>query len=239
VTTPQQPELRRSGRSAADPKGRKALEDTTLPPDGGPIGGVPADNRPGHHPDVEQDKPDLDAVAEALGTRPRRRPRARSSANTKTRRRTAMNDPIAMLKQDHKDVSAMLKTLADSRPGARRRSTVEKLTAALTLHMEFEEQWIYPIVSEEIDEESAEEASIEHELARQGLAELNRLVDEPGFGAAVAMLTAGIKHHVKEEEGEMFPSLKQELDREALSELGDELAATKSAQRRGRRSRAA
>jgi hemerythrin-like domain-containing protein len=106
--------------------------------------------------------------------------------------------------------------------------------------MEFEEQRIYPLVAQEIDEESAEEASIEHELAREGLAEVNRLVDEPGFGAAVAMLTAGIKHHVKEEEGEMFPSLKQTLDRDSLSELGDELAATKSAQRRGRRpSRAA
>jgi len=151
-----------------------------------------------------------------------------------------MNDPVAMLKQDHKEVSAMLKTLTDSRPGSRRRSTVEKLTAALTLHMEFEEQRIYPLVAQEIDEESAEEASIEHELAREGLAEVNRLVDEPGFGAAVAMLTAGIKHHVKEEEGEMFPSLKQTLDRDSLSELGDELAATKSAQRRGRRpSRAA
>jgi len=147
-----------------------------------------------------------------------------------------MNDPIAMLKQDHKEVSAMLKTLADSRPGARRRGTVEKLTAALTLHMEFEEQSIYPLVAEEIDEESAEEATTEHELAREGLAEVNRLVDEPGFGAAVAMLTAGIRHHVKEEEGEMFPSLKREIDRDALSELGDQLAATKSAQRRGRRS---
>ena len=102
--------------------------------------------------------------------------------------------------------------------------------------MEFEEQRIYPLVAEEVDEESAEEATIEHELARGGLEEVTRLVDEPGFGAAVAMLTAGIRHHVKEEEGEMFPSLKQHVDRQALRELGDELAATKSAQRRGRRS---
>jgi hemerythrin-like domain-containing protein len=219
VTTPQQRELRRPRRSAAEP--------------------IPEDNVPGHHPAIEQDKPALDAVAEALGTKPPVRARRRS-AKEPTKRRSAMNDPVAMLKQDHKEVSAMLKTLTDSRPGSRRRSTVEKLTAALTLHMEFEEQRIYPLVAQEIDEESAEEASIEHELAREGLAEVNRLVDEPGFGAAVAMLTAGIKHHVKEEEGEMFPSLKQTLDRDSLSELGDELAATKSAQRRGRRpSRAA
>jgi hemerythrin-like domain-containing protein len=200
-----------------------------------PVGAIPEDNLPGHHPEVEQDKPDLDAVAEALGTKPRPRARRPRATNT-TRRRTAMNDPVAMLKQDHKDVAAMLKTLADSRPGARRRSTVEKLTASLALHMEFEERSIYPLVAEEVDEESAEEATIEHELAREGLAEVNRLVDEPGFGAAVAMLTAGIRHHVKEEEQEMFPALKQQLDRETLRNLGDELAATKSAQRRGRRS---
>jgi hemerythrin superfamily protein len=235
MTTPQQPELRRSGRSAADPKARKVLEDATAPVKGGEGGPIPEDNLPGHHPEVEQDKPDVDAVAEALGTKPRGRAR-RPDATKKTRRRAAMNDPVAMLKQDHKEVSAMLKTLADSRPGARRRSTVEKLTAALTLHMAFEEQWIYPLVAEEVDEESAKEAKIEHELTREGLSEVNRLVDEPGFGAAIAMLTAGIRHHVKEEEGEIFPSLKRQLDREALSELGDELAATKSAQRRGRRS---
>jgi hemerythrin-like domain-containing protein len=228
--------VRRRGRSAADPKDPERLEDAAAsPPDEGRrVGGVPENNRPGHHPEVEQDKPDLDAVAKALGTKPRRRTRARDAKKT-TRRRTAMNDPIAMLKQDHKEVAAMLKTLPDSRPGARRRSTVDKLTAALTLHMEFEEQRIYPLVADEVDEESAEEATIEHQLAREGLADVNRLVDEPGFGAAVAMLTAGIRHHVKEEEGEMFPSLKQHVDRGVLRELGDELAATKSAQRRGRR----
>ena len=56
---PQQPELRRSERGGVDrehwkrsqePKGRPKEEGT-----GGP---VPEENRPGHHPDREQDKPD-------------------------------------------------------------------------------------------------------------------------------------------------------------------------------------
>ena len=55
-----------------------------------------------------------------------------------------MNDPIALLKQDHREVAAMLKTLDASRPGARRRTTVAKLTAALRVHMEFEEAELYP-----------------------------------------------------------------------------------------------
>ena len=65
--------------------------------------------------------------------------------------------------------------------------------------------------------EEAKEANVEHGLAREGLTDLGRLVDEPGFGAAVAMLTAGIRHHVKEEEHEVFPELKRKIDREELS----------------------
>jgi hemerythrin superfamily protein len=133
-----------------------------------------------------------------------------------------MNDPIAQLKADHREVEALLKTLANSKqPGVRRRSTVEKVERKLALHMRIEERLIYPLIPSVLGEEAAEEASIEHGLARNGLAELKRLQDEPGFGASVDMLTAGIKHHVKEEEHEVFPKLKANLDRTQLSELGE------------------
>jgi hemerythrin-like domain-containing protein len=121
----------------------------------------------------------------------------------------------------------MLETLAHSNPGARRRATVDKLSAALTLHMRIEERDVYPLVAKLVGKDDAEEGEIEHELARTGLRKVKDLVDEPGFGAAVAMLTAGIKHHVKEEEQEMFPALKRKLDRAQLRELGDEVAAAK------------
>jgi hypothetical protein len=62
----------------------------------------------------------------------------------------------------------------------------------------------------------AEEADIEHDLARTGLRKMRELVGQPGFGAAVDMVKGGIGHHVKEEEGEMFPALRkkaaQQLD---------------------------
>ena len=145
-----------------------------------------------------------------------------------------MNDPVAILKRDHREVAQMLKILDASKPGARRRQTVEKLTAALELHMEIEERVIYPVVQRVVGKEEAEEAGVEHGLAREGLSDLQRLVDEPGFGAAVAMLTAGIRHHVKEEEQEVFPELKRKIDREELRKLGDEVAAAKSPKRHAR-----
>ena len=145
-----------------------------------------------------------------------------------------MNDPVAILKRDHREVAQMLKTLDASKPGARRRQTVEKLTNALERHMEIEERVIYPVVERVIGKEEATEAGVEHGLAREGLADLRRLVDEPGFGAAVAMLTAGIRHHVKEEEQEVFPELKRKIDRDDLRELGDQVAEAKKPKRRAR-----
>jgi hemerythrin-like domain-containing protein len=147
-----------------------------------------------------------------------------------------MNDPIAQLKRDHREVAAMLKTIDASNPGARRRSTLDKLVNSLELHMEIEETAIYPLVTERVDKDDAKEARIEHGLARDGLAKLQELVDEPGFGAAVAMVTAGIKHHVKEEEQEIFPALKKKLDRDELRALGDRVAnAEKDGRRRPRK----
>ena len=74
-----------------------------------------------------------------------------------------MNDPVAVLKKDHREAEAMLKTLATSKPGARRRSTLDKLTTALTLHMQIEESDVYPLVAELVGKEDAQEADIEHD----------------------------------------------------------------------------
>jgi hemerythrin superfamily protein len=149
-----------------------------------------------------------------------------------------VNDPVAMLKRDHREVEELLTKLGDSKPGPRRRSNVDKVEQALTLHMQIEEQLIYPLVARAVGQEEAEEAEIEHGLVREGLKQMRALVDEPGFGAVVEMLKAGIKHHVKEEEKEIFPELKRKIDRETLREVGDQMAAQKSSRRRSRRASA-
>jgi len=139
-----------------------------------------------------------------------------------------VKDPIAILKRDHREAEVMLKQLAASKkPSATRRKTAAKLVTALSQHMQIEEKLVYPLVDEYVGHEEEQEAENEHTLAREGLASLEELVDEPGFGAAVAMLTAGIKHHVKEEETELFPKLKSKLERDELAELGDAVVAAK------------
>ena len=58
MSTPQQPELHRSGKGATDPASAQAKVDAP-PADEGRSGPVPPENQPGHHPEKEQDKPDL------------------------------------------------------------------------------------------------------------------------------------------------------------------------------------
>ncbi len=128
-------------------------------------------------------------------------------------------DGLSMLERDHRRVEKMLKELADSEPGPERTALVEKLTKALEMHMRFEEEHVYPLL-EEYDAEAADEAGTEHQLARQGLATVQQMVDEPGFGAAVEMLAGGISHHVEDEEGEAFPSLRDRCGADRLSSLG-------------------
>jgi hypothetical protein len=48
------------------------------------------------------------------------------------------------------------------------------------------------------------------------------MIGQPGFGAAVAMLQAGIDHHVEEEENEAFPKLRKAMGAPARSTSGDE-----------------
>ena len=143
-----------------------------------------------------------------------------------------MNDPIAILKKDHREAAALLKQLADSKPSATRRKTTETLVAALPLHMAIEEKLVYPLIEKRIGKDEEKEAEVEHGLARDGLAKMTELVDVGGFGAAVAMVTAGIRHHVKEEETELFPELKGKLDRDELATLGDAVVAMKKTSRK-------
>ena len=114
------------------------------------------------------------------------------------------------LTEEHRKVEQLLGTLADSDEGPEREAALTELESSLSTHMSVEETFLYPIVTKVIGAEDELEAEVEHGLARDGLAKLRELVSEPGFGAAVDMVTAGIGHHVKEEEQELFPRLRAE-----------------------------
>jgi iron-sulfur cluster repair protein YtfE (RIC family) len=137
-------------------------------------------------------------------------------------------DVFTMLETDHRNVESLLDELANSEAGPEREALVVKMTQALQLHMQFEEDEIYPLL-QRVDGEMEEEAEVEHRLARDGLAKMTELVAAPGFGAAVEMVKAGIHHHVEEEEHEAFPALRTSCDDATVDRLGQALLQRKAA----------
>ena len=75
MSNPQQPELARSRKTPAQDQDAVAgvLDGQREVGTDAPRGPMPPENQPGHHPAEEQDKPDLDAFAERLGTVPESR----------------------------------------------------------------------------------------------------------------------------------------------------------------------
>ena len=114
------------------------------------------------------------------------------------------------LEQQHRRVEKIFAKLENAKEASEQQPLVDELAGSLAEHMEIEESRVYPELAR-LDAEMGEEAEIEHDLARTGLAQLRSMVGQPGFGAAVAMLEAGISHHVEEEENEAFPKLRKAL----------------------------
>lgn len=118
-------------------------------------------------------------------------------------------DVLEHLTQEHRKAEQLIADLASTEPGAEREQLIDQLSDALSKHMAVEEQFLYPLVLDVEGEETQTEAEVEHSLARQGLDRLRQLRSEPGFGAVLDMVEAGIAHHVKEEEEEIFPKLRE------------------------------
>jgi hemerythrin superfamily protein len=117
-------------------------------------------------------------------------------------------DVTKMLEADHRQVEELFEKI-EKAEGDERRPMIDELVESLRAHMELEETVVYPQMEPVTGHEMVEEGNVEHELGRKGLEDVVRLApDEPGFGAALDAVKAGISHHVEEEENEVFPKLR-------------------------------
>jgi iron-sulfur cluster repair protein YtfE (RIC family) len=125
------------------------------------------------------------------------------------------------LEAEHRDVEQLLDRLEDAHTAQEQAPLVDELVTKLAAHMQTEEAEVYPELAR-LDGEAATEADTEHDLAREGVAKLQDLLGAPGFGAAVAMVKAGIAHHVEEEESEAFPLLRDAAGVDSSSSGSDD-----------------
>ncbi|HSE74443.1 MAG TPA: hemerythrin domain-containing protein [Dongiaceae bacterium] len=141
----------------------------------------------------------------------------------------AANDAIALLKADHKEVSDMFEKFETARSTKER--LAQHICQALTVHAQIEEEIFYPAAREALGEDGKDlldEAKVEHSSLKELIAAIEGSSPQDDlFDAHVKVLGEYTKHHVKEEEGELFPKLrKSDMD---LKGIGEQLAARKKA----------
>ena len=122
-------------------------------------------------------------------------------------------EAIDMLKQDHGRVQKAFKEferLAHEDAEACH-ELVMSVCEELKIHTTLEEDIFYPAVYDAIDdEEIMNEAAVEHETARMLIEQLENMPeDDPNYHATFKVLGEYVRHHIREEEGEMFPAARK------------------------------
>jgi hemerythrin superfamily protein len=132
-------------------------------------------------------------------------------------------DAITLLSADHAKVKKLFKEFQDLKEedgsAEDKSALVTQICNELEVHAKIEEEIFYPAVRKAIDDgDLMDEALVEHAGAKELIAQLEDMSpDDELYDAKVTVLGEQIQHHVKEEEGEMFPKAKKaKVDGEAL-----------------------
>ena len=148
-------------------------------------------------------------------------------------KKTTTDRPLALelLAADHRKVEDLFEQYesAKDEEDEGRTQIAERICKELTVHAQLEEEIFYPWLKENLDEEDmemVEEAQVEHNGAKNLIAEIEASTEvDAAYDAKVKVLSEYIKHHVKEEENEIFPAVSDK--KEELDALGQEMSSRK------------
>src|SRR6185312_9094156 len=141
---------------------------------------------------------------------------------------SAPADAIALLEADHQEVDEFFKQFENASTDAVKKQVARQICAALRVHAQIEEELFYPAARKATkDNDLLDEATVEHAGAKVLIAEIEAM--QPGmplYDAKITVLGEQIQHHVKEEENELFPKVREaHLD---LKALGKQMAERKA-----------
>ncbi len=112
-----------------------------------------------------------------------------------------------LLRADHKKVDSLFDDYENATSSAKKKTLVSQICTELTVHAQLEEEIFYPAFKKALkDKELVPEATIEHETLKDLIAQVEGEKPEGEmFDAKIKVLSEYVKHHVKEEQNEMFP----------------------------------
>jgi hemerythrin-like domain-containing protein len=144
----------------------------------------------------------------------------KSASKKKSARSGGATDALTLLRTDHQNVQKMFEQFEKTRSGDRKKAIAEQICNELTVHAQIEEEIFYPAARGAIREKDLiAEATVEHQSAKDLIAQIEGGGNGEMWEAKVKVLGEYIKHHVKEEQNELFPQVrKTKLDTKALGE---------------------
>jgi hypothetical protein len=130
------------------------------------------------------------------------------------------NDAISILKRDHDKVKELFERFEKTEQRAAKTKIVAEAIEELKIHAAIEEEIFYPSVRVKLEKDMMNEADEEHHVAKVLIGELQKMDGtEDHFDAKFTVLAENIRHHIKEEEGEMLPAARKlDIDFNALGE---------------------
>lgn len=140
---------------------------------------------------------------------------------------------LTLLKQDHGNVEELFRQFesADRSDTAELLRIRDKLTEHLSQHASIEEQVFYPAVRAQLGDEKAFgvlEGLEEHHIVKVTLSELEKLSpDHDRFRPKMTVLVESVRHHMEEEENDLFPKVREAFTVEELNDMGEQMATMK------------
>ena len=135
--------------------------------------------------------------------------------------------PIVLIKEEHQRFRELFDR-AESAEGDALIGISGEIGARLLIHMEIEEDILYPALKEVINVEEVDEGIVEHQVARNLILDITRMTGrEEMFKSKVHVLGEETMHHIDEEDSKLFEDAKKawKQGRIDLVELGQQLSA--------------
>jgi len=146
-------------------------------------------------------------------------PTKRSSKTETTH--TEGRSALALLQHDHREAERLFAEYEKLDRAEQKEALAVKICLALRVHTQIEEEIFYPAARQVLDSpEMIDEAIVEHAAAKQLIDDIEAMeVGDQLIDAKVKVLGEQIRHHVQEEEDELFPKLTGgKLDETSLAE---------------------
>ena len=149
-------------------------------------------------------------------------------------------DAIALLQRDHQEVEQLFKQFEKltERAHKSKEKIVNKVIRELAIHSAVEEMLFYPAVRtaalkatvRTLKEagETVLESLEEHHLVKWTLSELEKMSpDDERYDAKFKVLMESVRHHIEEEQEELFPKARRLLGEDMLDALGERIEKAK------------